>query len=153
MDDCVAQPLHIEGFGQVAKYAIFDGLGRALPGRPPGHQQHGQIGVVLANRAQELKAGHARHHDVADDRRETTMRHLCHGFRATSTGHHLERRFEHAHKKAQHRGLVVHRQDSSAPAGLPKRQYGVFNSRLTHASTSLSDTQIPDSARMCLDKV
>ena len=59
--------------------------------------------------------------------------------------------FEHAGKKAQDRGFVVHDQDGRSPASLSERQRGVFNLRLTHASTSLSDTQILHFACVCPD--
>jgi len=55
------------GFGEVAKRAVFDGLAGRLECGLPRREDHGDIQIVLAHTTQEFHPSVARHVDVAHD--------------------------------------------------------------------------------------
>ena len=70
LDDLVEQdlqPLRLDRLGQVVVGAFLDRLDRRFDGALRRQDHDGEVAAIVLERAQQLEAAHARHHEVADD--------------------------------------------------------------------------------------
>ncbi len=110
-----AQTLDFHGFDQVLERAVLDRRGGARQIGLPGHQHHGQIEIILTDRAEQLEPAHPRHLDVTDHGIERALTEHCQRIRTRAGGADCRaRRAERAHEHRQHLVVVIDQEDLGA---------------------------------------
>ena len=119
--DRLSQHLGLERLDDVLERAVLDGVGSAVDRRQTGDEHDRQVGVVGADRAQELDARHLGHGDVADHDVDATGRHTLDRFaRRQERLDLVAGAAQHALESAQGFRLVIDEQDSPWP---PRRRH------------------------------
>jgi two-component system, sensor histidine kinase and response regulator len=113
-EDDVLEQRRVDRLGDVAQRPVLERLDGGLEQRVGGHDDHRDIDVARAHRAQELDPGHPRHRDVAQDDVERRRLEDGRGLASVGGGRDVVPRLgEDALEGPEQGGFVVRDQHSS----------------------------------------